>query len=77
MTEYDESEGECDTMVDNDQTVKLSTNVFNLDVTSGSIKHSETSLSTPSYYINNYGPIMCINGKLFAQGFSLETKVGS
>ena len=58
-------------MVDGGQVVKLSTQSFYLDVTKGSIKRGP-DLQAPSYYVNNAGSLLCMQNKLYAQGFGLN-----
>jgi hypothetical protein len=42
-----------------------------LDVTKGSIKRGP-KLVTPSYYVNNGGNLLCMQNKLYAQGFGVN-----
>jgi hypothetical protein len=58
-------------MVDNGQTLKLTSGSWYLDVTKGSIKRGPP-LSTPSYYLSNAGNLICKDNKLYAQGFGMN-----
>lgn len=46
-------------MIDNGQVVRLTDQSFYLDVTKGSIKRGP-NLTTPSYYVNNGGNLLCM-----------------
>ena len=74
MVEYEEGiqgDDEKNTMIDNGQVVKLTEQSFYLDVTKGSIKRGP-DLMTPSYYVNNGGNLLCMQNKLYAQGFGVN-----
>lgn len=72
MIEYDDTEDDkTNTLVDNGKTVRLTEQSYYLDVTKGSIKRGP-NLVTPSYYINNGGNLLCIQNKLYAQGFGIN-----
>ena len=58
-------------MIDNGQVVRLTDQSFYLDVTKGSIKRGP-NLTTPSYYVNNGGNLLCMQNKLYAQGFGVN-----
>jgi hypothetical protein len=49
----------------------LSEQSFYLDVTKGAIKIGP-NLCTPSYYFGNYGSLICMQNKLYAQGFGIN-----
>jgi len=75
MIEYtDGVDSDKDTMVDNSQTVMVSKLSYYLDVTKGSIKRGP-DLSTPCYYVNNGGNLLCMHNKLYAQGFGINYDV--
>lgn len=71
MVEPEDGDEDKYLMHDNDQEVMLTNHSFILDVTNGAIKRG-ADLPVPSYYINNGGNLLCIQNKLFAQGFGIN-----
>jgi hypothetical protein len=74
MIDYEIEEGdehEKFTMNDSDRLLQLCKQSYYLDVTKGSIKRGP-DLNTPCYFVNNGGPLLCMQNKLYAQGFGIN-----